>query len=417
VEEFVNAFSTGLPEYRRPKGSDEAFAIHVDGGSSPFGAGYQLMRVNLVGENVDPQDRKPSSLIFVIDISGSMRQENRLETVKDALNILLDQLREGDTVGIVTYGSRGEIVLEPTDISRRATITAAINSLQCGGSTNAEEGLQLAYRMAREHYQSAVVNRLILCSDGVANVGGTDADRVLGFVRTSADEGIALSAIGFGMGNYNDVFMEKLANKGDGNYYYVDTLQEAQRVFKENLTGTLQTIAREVKIQVAFNPETVERWRLIGYENRDVADSDFRNDKVDAGEIGAGHQVTALYEIKMKGNFGALRTKTLGTVRVRHEGPAHDALRAGKVVESSLVFTPAQVIMDLGLDDIHLQVQILAAEFAEILRGSFWAKGNTLQDLVPIADKLARQMGNSEQVQDLAQMIRKAASLAAEKED
>ncbi len=417
VEEFVNAFSSGLPEYRRPKGSDEAFAIHVDAMESPFGPGYQLMRVGIVGAAVDPEDRKPASLIFVIDTSGSMRRENRLDMVKDALKILLEQLREGDTVGIITYGSRGEIVLEPTDISRRSSIISAIESLQCNGSTNAEEGLQLAYRMAREHYQANVVNRLILCSDGVANVGSTEAGGVLDVVRRQADEGITLSTIGFGMGNYNDVFMEKLADKGDGNYFYVDTLKEAERVFKENLTGTLQTIAREVKIQVAVDPEAVERWRLLGYENRDVADEDFRNDKVDAGEIGAGHQVTALYEIKMKEEFLGSRGKIAGTVRVRQEGPAHDAKRAGKVTESALGFFDPRASIDRDPANDHLMVQALVAEFAEILRGSFWAKGNQIQNLVPIADELARKMSQDEQVQNLAKMIRKAASLSAEKPD
>ncbi len=414
VEEFVNAFTTGLPEYRRPQNSPEAFSIHIDGGNSPFGKGYQLMRVSLVGESVNPEHRKPASLIFVIDTSGSMRSENRLEMVKDALNILLGELQEGDTVGIVTYGSCGTVVLEPTDISRRPAISAAINSLQCGGSTNAEEGLQLAYRLAREHFQSGIVNRLILCSDGVANVGRTEANSVLSMVRTKADQGIALSAIGFGMGNYNDIFMEQLANNGDGNYYYVDTLKEAERVFKENLTGTLQTIARDVKIQVAFDPITVERWRLLGYENRDVADNDFRNDKVDAGEIGAGHQVTALYEIKMKNKADTLADQALGTVRVRHEGPAHDIQRAGQVIESSLSFSSADVTMELDLNHLHLRAQILVAEFAEILRGSYWARDNKLQDLVPLADELARQSGQQEQIQKLAKMIRKAASLAAE---
>ncbi len=420
VEEFVNAFDAGWTPH-----TDQPFRIHTEGAQSRFGQGYHLLRIGLVGQDIDASERKPANLIFVIDVSGSMARESRLGLVKKALHILLDELGEGDRVGIVVYGSTGQVRLALTDVSQREKIAAAIDALQTNGSTNAAEGLQLAYKMARENYDSGIVNRLILCSDGVANTGvSTEAGGILDTVRRASDEGITLSTIGFGMGNYNDVLMEKLANQGDGNYYYVDKIDEAQRIFHENLTGLLQTIAREVKVQVEFDEKFVQRWRLLGYENRDVADQDFRNDQVDAGEVGVGHQVTALYELKLTEPTGpeagvasdvrlpdtapALR---VGTVRLRHEAPAHDTARAGQVTEIEQAILMSQFQLEYAAGSPAMRVQTVVAEFAEILRGSYWAKGNSLVDLVPMADALARELASDKQVQELAQMIRQAADI------
>ena len=252
----------------------------------------------------------------------------------------------------------------------------------------------------------------MLCSDGVANNGAsTKAEEILDLVRNASDESITISAIGFGMGNYNDIMMEKLANQGDGNYYYVDKHEEAERVFKENLTGLLQTIAREVKVQVAFEPDAVDRWRLLGYENRDVADRDFRNDDVDAGEVGAGHQVTALYELKLK--EGTDDDAAIGKVMLRHEAPAHDTERAGIVEEIDAPLTVDMFSGDFGSDSAWRRAQTLAAEFAEILRDSYWARESDLADLVPLADQLVKDLPGDPMVADLAAMIRKAADLKA----
>ncbi len=425
VEEFVNAFDA-----RWPRQTDETFAIHTEGAHSRFGPGYRLLRIGLVGRDIPDDERKPANLVFVIDISGSMSGGNRLGQVKHSLHILLDELREGDKVGIVVYGSRGEVKLPLTDVSRREVIGAAIDALQTGGSTNAAEGLELGYRLARENYDAAKLNRLVLCSDGVANTGrSTEAGGILDIVRRASDEGITLSTIGFGMGNYNDVMMEKLANQGDGNYFYIDTPQEGERVFRENLTGLLQTIAREAKVQVAFNGAVVQRWRLLGYENRDVADEDFRNDQVDAGEVGAGHQVTALYELKLRqpadrevvadGNTAsplpapALR---VGTVRLRWEAPAHDTEHAGQVTEIEQPFLLNQFDGSFGDSSPGMRVQTVVAEFAELLRHSYWAKGHSLAELVPVADALTHELAGDEQVSELARLIRRAADLTAEKE-
>jgi len=413
VEEFVNAFDPGWKKH-----SDDVFRIHSDGATSRFGEGYHLLRVGLAGKTLGDEDRKAANLIFVIDISGSMNRENRLGAVKKSLHLLLNELGEGDRVGLVVYGSKGEIRLEPTDISRREVIMQAIDGLISNGSTNVYEGLELAYDLARKNYEPAKVNRLILCSDGVANNGAsTEAEKILSLVRKASDEGITISTIGFGMGNYNDVMMEKLANKGDGNYYYVDRQEEAERVFQENLTGMLQTIAREVKVQVEFDPRVVKRWRLLGYENRDVADRDFRNDAVDAGEVGVGHQVTALYELKLASSPGGPEREgpaiRVGTVRLRYEAPAHDTARAGQVEEIEQTILLSQFASDFASATVRMRAQAVAAEFAEILKGSFWAKESRLVDLVPVAYGLASELPGDPMILDLVDMIRKAADLQA----
>jgi Ca-activated chloride channel family protein len=369
VEEFINYFKM---DYRVPE--DETFAIHIDGGNSAFGEGYQLLRVGVKGKEVEVEDRKDARLMFVIDVSGSMDRENRLELVKKSLRLLVDQLGDRDKVGIVVYGSQGEKILDPTSIDEKDKILEAIDRLRPGGSTNAEEGLQIGYEMASEYFKDGAVNRVILCSDGVANVGKTGADGILKTIKKHAQEGITLSTFGFGMGNYNDVLMEQLADKGDGNYAYVDTFSEARRIFTEELTGTLQTIAKDVKIQVEFDPEKVDRYRLIGYENRDIKDKDFRNDNVDAGEIGSGHSVTALYEIKLKGDH----RRNLGEVRLRYkdvESEEVEELRA-----------PIQVGDELPKD---LEFLASVAEFSEILRGSFWAKESSLRNVLELAEESA----------------------------
>jgi len=405
LEEFVNAFAPGWPAVE----SRDDFAIRIDGAPSRFGEGYHLLRVGIQGREITAAQRRPADLIFVIDISGSMERENRLGLVKQALHILVDELREGDRVGIVVYGSEARLVLEPVGIEHRTDILAAIDGLATDGATNAEAGLRLAYGIARRAYDPQAINRLILCSDGVANVGETGADGILESVRHEADRGIQLTTVGFGMGNYNDVLMEKLADHGDGTYHYVDRLDEAERVFRQNLTGTLQTLGRDAKVQVEFDPAAVDRWRLLGYENRDVADHDFRNDAVDAGEIGSGHTVVALYEVKLtdRGRAGDAR---LAAVRFRWEHPRH-APRAGQVeeIERHVVATDLAHTWDQAAPRLRLAATV--AEFAEILRGSFWAKESQLSDLLPEADRLARDLEGDGQVLELRDAIRKAVTL------
>ena len=283
VEEVINYF-----DWRYADPEEGAFSLHLEGAPSPFGGDkYWLVKIGVQGRHINTEQRQDAMLTFVIDVSGSMAAENRLGMVKRALHLLVNELRSSDRVAIVVYGSDARMVLPPTRASNSETILEAIDRLEPEGATNAAAGLQMAYQVASEAYREGEINRLILCSDGVANVGVTGADEILATIERFARRNIALSTVGFGMGNFNDVMMEQLADKGNGNYAYVDTLEEARRIFVENLTGTLQTIARDAKMQVEFNPQVVSRYRLLGYENRDVADQDFRNDKVDAGEVGA----------------------------------------------------------------------------------------------------------------------------------
>jgi len=401
VEEFVNSFrhdyappeATYLADREGAPSEHGTFAIHLEAAPSPFGPGLTLMRVGLKGREVDVRNRKPAVLTFVIDVSGSMGREDRLELAKRALHLLLDQMNAEDEVGIVVYGTDARTVLEPTSLRHRERIEWAIDGLRPEGATNAEAGLRQGYAMADRAFRRGSINRVILCSDGVANVGNTGAGTILSEIKAEARKGIELTAVGFGMGNYNDVLMEKLADQGDGNYYYVDDIREARRVFVENLTGTLQTIARQVKIQVEFDPGTVRRYRLLGYENRDVADRDFRNDKVDAGEVGAGHEVTALFEVKLERNP---RTRDLATVRIRYEDP-----ETGKVTEEARGLRLKDVERRLGDTDPTFRLDAAAAEFAEILRHSYWAKDGDLASVVGLAKEAERQMGGREDVEEL----------------
>jgi Ca-activated chloride channel family protein len=393
VEEFVNYFDYGDPAPRRGE-----FTITAEGAPSPFASGprYQLVRFGIKGREISNAERKPAMLIFVVDVSGSMRRENRLGLVKRSLELLLDQLQPGDQVGLVVYGNRGRVVLEPT--SDKYAIGRAIEQLQSGGSTNAEEGLTLAYDLARTYRRRGAINRIILCSDGVANVGHTGPESILRRIQTGVDQGIELTTVGFGMGNYNDVLMEQLANQGDGSYAYIDTLDEARRLFVENLTGTLQTIAADAKIQVEFNPETVSRYRLLGYENRDIADHRFRDDTVDAGEIGAGHEVTALYEIKLHENVG--KRDRLATLRLRYRSKATD-----EVVETAVDMTRRNIAKRWDDASPALRLSSVVAEFAEILKGSYWAREGSIDRLEQRAAGVAADYRGDREVQNLVTLI------------
>ncbi len=402
VEEFINYFN-----YNYPSPVEGAFAIHLEGAPSPFGGEkYYLLRVGLQGRRIPTDQRKDAVLTFVIDVSGSMGQENRLGLVKQALALLVEELRPTDQVGIVVYGSRGRVVLEPTSASNAQAILAAIDSLQTEGSTNAEEGLRLGYQMASRAFRADAINRVILCSDGVANVGKTGPDSILAEIEKYADGDIMLSSIGFGMGNYNDVLLEQLADKGNGNYAYVDTLDEAHRIFVENLTGMLQVIAKDAKVQVDFDPAAVSRYRLIGYENRDVADQDFRNDAVDAGEVGSGHNVTALYEIKFHDNV-PLSGNAL-TVYVRYQDP-----EGGQVHEIKQGYGRSQFANAFEAASASFQLAAAVAEYAEILRESYWAKDSSMENVQGMAQRAKEAMPGDADVAEFAQLVSRAVQIAA----
>ena len=409
VEEFVNAL-----DYNYAPPTDDAFAIHLEGAPSKFGEGkrLRLLRIGVQGRVIPDADRKDAILTFVVDVSGSMDQENRLGLVKGALTLLLEQLRPSDKVGIVVYGSDARVVLPHTSIVNREHILTAIRALAPEGATNAEAGLRRGYKLATQNANPDYINRVILCSDGVANVGHTGPDAILKEIRTYLKKGVTLTTVGFGMGNYNDVLMEQLANNGNGSYAYVDTINEAKRLFVENLTGTLQVIAKDAKIQVEFNPETVSRFRLLGYENRRLAHEDFRNDTVDAGEVGAGHSVTALYEIKLH----PTAVGKLATVSIRHEDPD-----TGHVTEvnESIATDALKGTFEEATPTFQLAASV--AEFAEILRGSFWAQKGSLEDVCQTLEGVLPHLETKTREhrlrnEELLSLVRKAHRLKAEKE-
>ena len=408
VEEFVNYFDYG---YERP--SQSAFAIHMEGSPSPFGGeNHWLMRVGLQGKDIAAESRKDATLIFTIDVSGSMEREDRLELVKKSLRLLVDQLRPADEVGIVIYGSSGQVLLEPTSGEDKDEIKDAIDELRPGGSTFVADGLRLAYKMAVDNVEDGRITRVIVLSDGVGNVGDTGSGSILRQVQEHVDQGVTLTTVGFGMGNYNDVLMERLANDGDGSYHYVDELSEARRIFVEDLTGTLQVIARDAKVQVDFNPEVVSRYRLLGYENRRVADEQFRDDTVDAGEIGGDHSVTALYELKLHDDAdgddadGDDADGTLGTVYVRYQDPD-----SSEVLEISRTLQQSE--LSAGFEDASARFQLAAvvAEYAEILRESYWAQDGNLEDVVAQARRVQGLLPRGSDVAEFADLTQRTLSV------
>jgi Ca-activated chloride channel family protein len=402
VEEYVNYFKQ---DYQPPAEGEGAFAIHLEGAPSPYGGErYYLARVGLKGYEVPAEERKDVVLTFVIDVSGSMARENRLGLVKQALRLLVQELRPTDKVGIAVYGSNGRTLLEHTAVADGERILQAIDQLQPEGATNAEQGLVIGYGMAAKAFDGRAINRVILCSDGVANVGQTASDTILKQIRRYAEENIYLTTVGFGMGNYNDVLLEQLADDGNGFYAYVDTLDEAERLFVHDLTSTLQVIAKDAKIQVDFNPAVVKSYRLMGYENRDVADQDFRNDEVDAGEIGVGHSVTALYEIKFQAD--APESDPALTVYVRYQDPD-----TGEVTEISRSLTRAEFASAFEDASSRFQLDAVVAEYAEILHESYWAKGSSLAGVAEEARRVAKVLPRDPDVVEFAGLVERAASL------
>jgi Ca-activated chloride channel family protein len=293
VEEFINYFQYDYPQ---PEG-DAPFSVNLEVAGCPWQPEHRLVRVGLKGREI-PRDKRPASnLVFLLDVSGSMQPENKLPLVKQSMKLLVEQLGENDRVAIVTYAGEAGLKLSSTTAAEKEKINAAIDSLYAGGSTNGEGGLKLAYDVAVGGKIAGGTNRIILVTDGDFNVGLSSDDEMESLITKEAGSGVFLTAIGVGMGNLKDSKLERLADKGNGNYAYIDKPSEAHKVFVEQLAGTLCTIAKDVKIQVEFNPATVRAHRLVGYENRLLAHKDFNDDRKDAGEIGAGHTVTALYEV------------------------------------------------------------------------------------------------------------------------
>ncbi len=400
MEEMINAF-----DYHYPRQSQRTFAVHAQASPAPFGRGLALLKIGVKGKVLGRDGRRASHLVTVIDASGSMGREDRLPLVKHALSLLLDQLDARDRVTLVTYDTRARLHLEAVSAREKDRIRAAIQAIETGASTNLLAGVELGYQMAARHYRAGEINRVILCSDGVANVGPSDAAPLLEKVDRYRRQGVTFTSVGVGSGSYDDRMLEQLANKGDGNYVYIDTREEARRVFLDEMSATLQTIAKDVKIQVEFNPKRVRRYRLIGYENRDIADKDFRNDKVDAGEIGSGQAATALYELELY-ESPAARLQDLGTVAIRFKH-----IDDGRVEEFSTRLADSIRYERTPASDPRFFLAACAAEFAELLRGSEHARGGSLEALEQVMIRVANALPLDERVQELLALTQEAQGL------
>ncbi|HEU0030538.1 MAG TPA: von Willebrand factor type A domain-containing protein [Kofleriaceae bacterium] len=336
IEELINYFTYDLP----PAQKGDPFSITTEVGPSPWNTKHQLVRIGLKAPVIDDRQVPPRNLTFLLDVSGSMMDANKLPLLKQAMGLLIDTLRPQDKVSIVVYAGNTGIVLTPTSGREKDTIRQAVFSLEAGGSTNGAAGIQLAYDMAEKSLAKGAINRVILCTDGDFNVGITSEGDLARLIEKERERGIFLTVLGFGMGNTKDSTMEKLADRGNGNYAYIDSIAEARKVLVKEAGATLVTVAKDVKLQVEFNPETVAGYRLVGYENRIMRHEDFNDDKKDAGDIGAGHSVTAIYEIvpagmpvptagvddlKYQGKAtpsAAAKTGELLTVKIRYKAPS-----------------------------------------------------------------------------------------------
>jgi Ca-activated chloride channel family protein len=389
-EEWVNAF-----DYHQPAPTENDLGIAVDQMPAPgLSDGTQLIRVGVKAREIATGERPPVALTVVVDTSGSMDIRERLGLVKSSLALLAEHLRPTDTVAIVTYEDNARPVLSPTPVRNTEAIVDAIDNLKPGGSTNLEAGLLLGYREARAAYRPDAINAVILASDGVANVGMTGPDALARMITQGDEDGIHLVTVGYGMGNYNDDLMEQLADKGNGFYAYVDTFAEAERLFVDELSSTLTPVAKDAKVQVEFDPAVVSSYRLIGYDNRALADEDFTDDDVDAGEIGAGHDVTALYEVELV--EGVEPGVELGTTTVRWESVATGTIeqQTGTLVAADPATPPSD----------PLELATTVADFAQLLKEGGPAAGRELDQgtlAKRAADLETRGVDGAAQLHDL----------------
>ncbi len=391
IEELLNYFNY---DYEIPDNTTQPFSINTELSTNPWNDKTRLLHIGLKGYTIDASQRPPANLVFLIDVSGSMAERNKLGLLKSSITMLSKALSDQDSVSIVVYAGASGVVLEPTAGNESQTIARALSQLRAGGSTNGEAGIELAYAMAEKNQTENSINRIILATDGDFNVGISDIDKLKKLIERKRDTGIALTTLGFGSGNYNDHLMEQLANVGNGNYAYIDTLNEARKVLSEELSATLLTIAKDVKIQIEFNPAQVSEYRLLGYVNRALANEDFSNDSVDAGEIGAGHTVTALYEIALVGEGGERHSEsryqqnTLGDrltgeiaeVRLRYKKPEESV---SELVKKRI--NRENLNTDLRTTSDNYRFSAAVAGFAQLLRQSKYLDDFSYDDVTELA--------------------------------
>ena len=391
TEELINYFSYAYPV---PESTEEPFAADVAVFDSPWDAGSQLIRVGLQGYELAVEERPPANLVFLVDTSGSMSSPDKLPLLQQSLIMLVGEMRDEDTISIVAYAGSAGVVLEPTPGSERRKITAAIERFQAGGSTAGAEGIRQAYQLAEASFEEDAINRVILATDGDFNVGISNPEMLEDFVARKRETGVYLSVLGFGRGNLNDHLMQTLSQAGNGNAAYIDSVMEARKVLVDEMGSTLFTIADDVKVQIEFNPALVAEYRLIGYETRMLNREDFNNDRVDAGEVGSGHSVTALYEITPPDSDSRLvddlryggpdavepiDSDELAFLRIRYKAPGED--------ESRLIERPilASAVTDFDAAPADARFAAAVAGFGQLLRGDPHVEGLTYAQVVDIA--------------------------------
>jgi Ca-activated chloride channel family protein len=426
VEEMINYFTY---DYREPEG-DKPFSIDLDATACPWDASHRLLRIGLKGRDIANEKRPASNLVFLLDVSGSMMPGERLPLVKQAMRLLVDKLTEKDRVAIVVYAGGSGLALNSTSGNEKEKILRALEELQAGGSTNGAEGIELAYKVAADNFIKGGVNRVILATDGDFNVGVTNQGDLIRLIEAKAKSGVFLSVLGVGTDNLKDSTMQKLADKGNGNYAYLDSLDEARKVLVQQVNGTLMTIAKDVKIQVEFNPARVASYRLIGYEKRLLRKEDFNNDKIDAGEIGAGHTVTALYEVVPAGagatdpatsvppvdplkyqppnpsavaNADTKASSEMVTVKLRHKKPDGET---SELTERSFIDNGSK--FENAAPDLKFAAAV--AEFGMLLRDSQYKGKGTFGAVIEWAQE-GKGRDSAGYREGLIEMARKAQSL------
>ena len=392
IEEMVNYFDYS---YQQPEG-ENPFRVYTEISSAPWNEKHKLVHIGLQGKIIPTENLPASNLVFLIDVSGSMESPNKLPLLKASFKMLVQQLRDQDRVAIVVYAGAAGLVLPSTSGSDKKTIIEALEKLEAGGSTAGGAGIQLAYAIAKQNFRQGGNNRVILATDGDFNIGESSNGGMERLIEQKRNDGIFLTVLGFGMGNYKDSKMEILADKGNGNYAYIDTILEAQKVLVNEFGGTLFTIAKDVKLQIEFNPTKIQAYRLIGYENRMLKSEDFNNDKKDAGELGSGHTVTALYEIIPQGvesefyridelkyqtarvTKEANQSKELMTIKLRYKSPDGDV---SKLIVHSLL--DSNILLSRTSDDFRWSASVAA--FGMLLRDSEYVKGFSYDNVLQLA--------------------------------
>lgn len=431
VEEFVNSFDYGLDG---PGDRDRhPFAVHTEVTEAPWAPAHRLVRIGLQGRRVETEDLPPANLVFLLDVSGSMSAPDKLPLLQRAFRLLVREMRPEDRVAIVVYAGASGLVLPPTDGTDKARILEALDDLRAGGSTAGAEGLRLAYATARQHFDPEATNRVVLATDGDFNVGVSSDAEMQRLIEQERESGVFLSVLGFGTGNVQDSKMETLADHGNGNYAYIDSIREAERVFVREFGGTLFAIAKDVKVQVEFNPAEVAGYRLIGYENRALADEDFNDDAKDAGELGAGHTVTALYEVVPAG----VEVPTAGVDGLKYQTAPSltGAARSGELMTVKLRYKPATGAGTFADESVRLEAvvdggdarpleaaseatrwAVAVAEAALLLRESAYAPGASWDQALEIA-RGARGADPHGDRAEFVRLVETARSLAATEAD